>query len=284
MRLDKYLSDMNIGTRSEIKKRIRAGSVSVSGMVIRDPGQQVGEGEEICIDGKNIGYEQYQYYMLNKPAGIISASEDRKERTVVDLLRENDPDGSARKDLFPVGRLDKDTEGLLVITNDGELTHRLLSPDRHVDKVYYAEVSGMITGEDMELIRRGIQFDEHLKAKPAKIELLSAGHEMQERERILFEKERHFRENCESYILPERRQPETGIAPVSFSKVLVTIQEGRFHQIRKMLGALGQGKMVIYLKRLSMGSLRLDDSLPPGACRKLTEEEILGLKESGETE
>ncbi len=134
MRLDKYLADMGLGTRSEIKKAVRSGRVSVDGRTVTDPGTKVGPEDAVLFDGTAVTYEPYVYYMLHKPAGVISASEDRRERTCVDLI-----DETRRRDLFPVGRLDRDTEGLLLITNDGDLCHRLLTPSRHVDKVFPAK-------------------------------------------------------------------------------------------------------------------------------------------------
>ena len=171
--------------------------------------------------------------MINKPAGVISATEDKKQTTVVELIDER-----KRKDLFPVGRLDKDTEGLLLITNDGELAHRLLSPKKHVDKVYYAEIEGRVNEEDVQKFKDGIQIDEEFTALPAELVILESG--------------------------------ET-------SKIEVTIREGKFHQIKRMFHAVG--KEVIYLKRLSMGTLELDESLELGEYRKLTEEELNALME-----
>ena len=175
--------------------------------------------------------------MLNKPAGVISASEDPRQKTVIDLI-----DGQHRQDLYPVGRLDKDTEGLLLITNDGELTHRLLSPKKHVDKVYYARIKGRMTEADVTAFRQGLQVDAELKALPAELKILSSGED---------------------------------------SEVEVTIREGKFHQIKRMFQAVG--KEVAYLKRLSMGSLRLDPELDLGQYRRLTDEELEGLL-AGKTE
>ncbi len=233
MRLDKFLADMNVGNRSELKKDIRKGRVSVNGMPVRDPGLQLQASDTVTYDGRPVQYEQYVYYMLHKPAGVISASEDKKQQTVIDLLQ--DP---ARKDLFPVGRLDKDTEGLLLITNDGDLAHRLLSPKKHVDKLYFARVSGMVTGEDVDRFAAGLTVDESLTALPAVLKVLSA-------------------------------------APDG-SEVEVTIREGKFHQIKRMFQAVG--KEVLYLKRLSMGPLVLDETLKAGESRRLTPAEIQMLK------
>lgn len=152
IRLDKYLADMGYGTRSQVKQQIARGNISVNGNPAKRPEMKIDtETGQVSYCGTNAAYEQYEYYMLNKPAGVVSATEDRRASTVLDLLCER-----KRKDLFPVGRLDKDTEGLLLITNDGDLAHRLLSPGKHVDKVYYAEVDGRVTAEDAALFLRGV--------------------------------------------------------------------------------------------------------------------------------
>lgn len=232
MRLDKYLSDMNVGTRTEIKKAVRQGQVSVDGVTVKNPGLSVSETSSVFYQGKEIIYEIYSYYMLNKPAGVITATEDRYQRTVLDLLP-----AERRKDLSPVGRLDKDTEGLLLITNDGDLNHRLLSPKHHVDKRYYAEIEGNVNEGDVRAFADGIRLDDDLLCLPARLEILKSG---------------------------------------DISEIEVVIQEGKFHQIKRMFEAVG--KRVLYLKRLSMGPLVLDPSLAPGEWRKLTPEEILSLR------
>ena len=152
LRLDKYLADMQVGTRSEVKQMIRKGRVCLNGETVRSPEQKVDPGEDtVTLDGNAVGYVALEYWMLNKPQGVVSATEDRRDRTVVPLL----PD-AARKDLFPVGRLDKDTEGLLLLTNDGALAHALLSPKRHVDKTYYAVISGKPGQREQELFADGL--------------------------------------------------------------------------------------------------------------------------------
>ena len=231
MRLDKFLADMNAGTRSELKRDIRKGLVTVGGSVVKDPGKNVDPmTDEVCYRGKKIQYETFVDYMLNKPAGLISATDDKRMKTVIDLLPED-----RRRDLFPVGRLDTDTEGLLLITNDGELAHRLLSPRPHVDKKYYARIRGVVTGEDSLAFARGIPLKD-FTCMPAE---------------LVIEKSDQI------------------------SEVLVTIREGKFHQIKRMFEALD--KEVIYLKRLEMGSLILDEELAPGEFRRLTEEEFRNL-------
>ena len=213
MRLDKYLAEMGEGTRQEVKAFIRKGRVMVNGVPVKKPEAKVEEGkDQVTLDGRKIPYQKYQYYIL-----------------------------------APVGRLDKDTEGLLLITNDGPLAHRLLSPRKHVDKCYYAKVRGKVTGEDVEqfaqgLFLAGLGEEKEEKTMPARLEILktasAAGKE----------------------------------APGIVSEILLTIQEGKFHQVKRMFQAVG--KEVLYLKRLSMGSLKLDPELAPGQYRELTKEEM----------
>lgn len=234
LRLDRYLTDMGMGTRSEIKNLIRKGRVAVNGMICRLPEHKVTVGsDEICLEDKRIDYQEYLYYMLNKPAGVVSATRDNAGKTVLDLI--GDKQG---KDLFPVGRLDKDTEGLLLITNDGDLAHQLLSPRMHVDKVYYAKVTGKVTAADQGAFLTGVDIGEEHPTLPAGLVILSAG---------------------------------------DISEIELTIQEGKFHQVKRMFEAVD--KEVVYLKRLSMGSLRLDRRLAPGEYRELTQEELGCLKQ-----
>lgn len=237
MRLDKYLADMNAGTRKELKTAIRKGLVTVDGQVVRDAGFHVTGNETISFDGEVIGYQAFEYYMLNKPAGVISATEDKRHKTVLDLLGER-----RRRDLFPVGRLDIDTTGLLLITNDGALAHRLLSPKHHVDKVYRATVTGTVSESDIRAFAEGLRIDDGLTAMPAELRLLEA------------------RQNSAE--------------AVSF--VEVTIREGKFHQVKRMFEAVG--KKVLTLQRISMGPLVLDKDLPEGKARPLTEGEIETLR------
>lgn len=229
MRLDRYLAEMGAGSRSELKKAIRAGRVTVNGSVMRDPAGQIRADDEVCLDNIRIAYEKYVYYMLHKPAGVISATEDKRQQTVLDLIDERQ-----RKGLFPVGRLDRDTEGLLLITNDGELAHRLLSPKKHVDKVYFARLDGPVGEAERKMFAEGLRVDDTLTALPADLEILDPA-----------------------------------------SEVRVTIREGKFHQVKRMFEAVG--REVLYLKRLSMGPLFLDESLPIGAYRRLTSEELSAI-------
>ena len=196
IRLDKYLVDMGCGTRSQVKREIAGGSVMVNGVPARRPEDKIDtEKDSVVFRGSPVGYVEYEYFMLNKPAGVVSATEDRKERTVLDLI-----DARQRKDLFPVGRLDKDTEGLLLITNDGEMAHRLLSPKKHVDKAYYARVAGRITEEHVRLFAEGVDIGDEKPTLPAELTVLSSG---------------------------------------EISEIELVIREGRFHQVKRMFQAAG---------------------------------------------
>ena len=232
IRLDKYLADMGVGTRTEVKKYIRQGKVTVNGVIQKVPETKVDvDNQQICYAGQSISYDAFEYYMLNKPAGVVSATTDAKEQTVIDLIIDK-----KRKDLFPVGRLDKDTEGLLLITNDGELAHRLLAPRNHVDKVYFAKVEGNVTMEDVDLFSNGLSIGDGEVTRPAELEILVSD---------------------------------------EISEIRLTIQEGKFHQVKRMFESVG--KKVIYLKRLSMGTLKLYENLAPGEYRMLTDKELKEL-------
>lgn len=234
MRLDKYLAQMSIGTRSQVKQMVRKGQVCVNGTVVKKPEYKVDpDQDQVVADGVKTKYVHEEYIMLNKPSGVVSATKDPREKTVLDLI-----DGQKRKDLFPAGRLDKDTEGLLLLTSDGELAHRLLSPKKHVDKTYYARIQGRVTNEDVKVFLKGLDIGDEKPALPAVLQVLIEG---------------------------------------EISEILITIQEGRFHQVKRMFRAVD--KKVVYLKRISMGSLVLDETLMPGQYRNLTEEEIQRLKE-----
>ena len=229
IRLDKYLADMSIGTRTEVKKLIRQGKVAVDGIIVKNPDIKVDTNtQNVTCNGIEVMYETYEYYMLNKPAGVISATFDKTEKTVLDLIN-----SKKRKDLFPVGRLDKDTEGLLLITNDGELAHKLLSPKKHVDKLYYARVEGVVDKADIVAFASGLDIGDDEYTKAAKLEVLKSD---------------------------------------AISEIQLTIQEGKFHQVKRMFEAVG--KKVIYLKRLQMGTLKLDEGLALGEYRPLTPKEI----------
>lgn len=234
MRLDKFLCETGFGTRSQVKTLLKKGLVSVNGNPVKKPEQKVDEHtDEVICDGKRAVYAAMEYLMLHKPAGVLSATEDRRQKTVLDLLED-----TARRDLFPVGRLDRDTEGLLLLTNDGELAHRLLSPRKHVDKTYYAKIAGRVTDEHVRQFQMGLDIGEKKPTLPAQLEIITSGAD---------------------------------------SEVRVTIHEGKFHQIKRMFQTVGCE--VVYLKRLSMGSLVLDEKLKPGESRHLTEQEMIQLKE-----
>lgn len=245
IRLDKYLSDMGAGTRQEVKKYIRQGRVCVDQEVVKKPEYKIYTDQDkdknpqkVTFDGETVGYRKYEYYMLHKPAGVVSATEDSRDQTVIDLITDR-----KRKDLFPVGRLDKDTEGLLLITNDGGLAHRLLSPKRHVDKCYFAKIRGIVTKEDQVRFAEGVNIgteDTKEWTRPARLEIVSTD-------------EDH-----------------------AVSEIRLTIHEGKFHQVKRMFEAVG--KEVTYLKRESMGSLVLDGRLGPGEYRKLTDTELEELE------
>ncbi len=239
-RMDKFLADMGCGTRSEVKNYIKKGRVTVNGIVEKSPEKKIDtEKDQVILDGQEVSYVELEYFMLNKPQGVVSATEDRKDKTVLDLI-----DTKNRKDLFPVGRLDKDTEGLLLITNDGKLAHQLLSPKKHVDKVYYAEVSGIVGEEQVERFREGLLLEDGTPTKPALLKILDSD------------------------------------TVSEVSRVELTIQEGKFHQVKRMFEVCGQ--KVTFLKRLRMGTLLLDDALAPGEYRRLTVNEIEQLKKDRE--
>ena len=312
MRLDKFLADMGVGSRSDLKKAIRKSLVTVNGAVEKDPGAQVSAEDRICFDGAEIRYAEQQYYMLHKPAGVLSASEDRRQTTVVDLIRDaastdasaanasaadhhaagghddgsivrSTEDARVRKDLFPVGRLDKDTEGLLIITNDGPLAHQLLVPKHHIDKTYYAIVTGTITEDDQRAFTRGIRYDEKLTALPATLRVLSTGKTVAELRRALgftATSERLLRTRLAGPAFIGAEEPADITDDTLVSEVEITIQEGKFHQIKKMVKALSGEKEILYLRRITMGALRLDPALAPGEFRKLRQDEIQILRDA----
>ncbi|WP_092477352.1 pseudouridine synthase [[Clostridium] polysaccharolyticum] len=233
LRLDKYLADMGLGTRTEVKQFIKKGQVLVNEEIVKKPEYKVSAVEdEIVCCGKKVGYTEFEYIMLNKPQGVVSATQDERDKTVLDLITEHD-----RKDLFPVGRLDKDTEGLLLLTNDGKLAHELLSPKKHVPKTYFVIVDGVVTKEDVDLFAEGFQVDAELFSKPAQLKILEAKEQ---------------------------------------SEVYLTITEGKFHQVKRMFQSVN--KPVLYLKRVQMGRLKLDETLKLGQYRQLTEEELALLR------
>ena len=234
-RLDKVLSNLGYGSRKEIKQAIRKGLIEVNGELVKDNGMQVDpENDRIIVNGEEIFYRKYIYLMMNKPDGVVSATFDNRDETVVDLLEVEHQVFNP----FPVGRLDKDTVGLLLLTNDGELNHRLISPKWKVDKIYYAKIDKKVTEADVKKFKNGITLDYGYLCKEAKLEILEATDEG--------------------------------------SEVMITIQEGKYHQVKRMFEAVG--KNVIYLKRVEFGTLKLDEDLEEGEYRELTEEEINILK------
>lgn len=228
IRIDKYLCDMSIGSRSEIKEYIRKKLITVDGVVVTDHGMKISEDSAVTFKGEPLQYKQFRYYMLNKPQGVVSATKDNIDTTVMDLLK-----GVNTRDMFPVGRLDKDTEGLLIITNDGELSHRLLSPRSHVDKCYLVQLMHSITADDIKSLSKGVDIGDDTLTLPAKVEAIAA------------------------------------------DRIYLTITEGRYHQVKRMLEAVGN--KVVFLKRVSFGPLELDSDLAPGQYRELDDSEIIML-------
>ena len=226
MRLDKLLGDMGIASRSELRQMIKRGRVTVDGRAVTAPDIKVdSEGSSIALDGEELRYKSFRYYMMDKPAGVLSATEDGRQKTVLDLVSPE----MRRMGLFPVGRLDKDTSGLLLLTNDGDFAHRVISPKSGIEKRYYARVEGKLDETDREAFRQGLILGDGTKCLPAKLELLGEG------------------------------------------ECLVTVMEGKYHQVKRMLAS--RGKPVLELRRLTIGALRLDETLGPGGFRPLTQEE-----------
>lgn len=226
MRLDKFLCDCGVGTRSRLKKDIRSGLVTVNGVLTTQADRQIDEiNDRICYNGRPCSYEKYIYYLMYKPTGVVSATEDKREKTVLDLMGDD-----ARDDLFPVGRLDKDAEGLMLITNDGALAHELLSPAKHVEKEYECRLAYPLTDEQKARLEQGVDIGEKAPTRPA------------------------------------------GVRRAGDRTIRLTITEGKFHQVKRMLSAVGNE--VIYLKRVRMGGLVLDEGLAKGSYRRLTEREM----------
>ena len=226
VRVDKILSELGFGSRSEIKKYAKAGKIRINDKVIKKADEKVdSERDELYFEGRQVVVEEFETYVLYKPAGYVCATKDNVHKTVMELI------DSDRKNIVPVGRLDLDTEGLLILTNDGALNHRLVSPVSHVDKIYYAKFDGTLADDAIEYTAKGLDIGEGEVSKPAKLEILSS------------------------------------------DEVKLTIHEGKFHQVKRMIKALG-GE-VTYLKRIVFGGLNLDDlNLKKGESRKITEEEM----------
>jgi 16S rRNA pseudouridine516 synthase len=230
MRIDKMLANLGYGSRKEVKGLLKKGAVKINGEIVKDAKEHIDPNQDVVtINGQEVVYKEFIYLMMNKPGGVISATEDNRDETVIDLLEMEDQ----VYEPFPVGRLDKDTEGLLLITNDGQLSHRLLSPKKHVPKTYFAAIEGEVTEEDILAFRNGVTLDDGYETKPGELVILKSGH---------------------------------------MSDIELTITEGKFHQVKRMFQAVG--KRVVYLKRISMGSLKLDETLELGEYRELTDEEL----------
>jgi 16S rRNA pseudouridine516 synthase len=235
-RLDKVLANLGYGSRKEVKALVKDGEVQIDGVIAKDSGMQLDpEKSEIIVSGEKVNYRKYIYLLMNKPAGVVSATFDKYDETVIDLI----DDEYKIFNPFPVGRLDKDTVGLLLITNDGEMNHRLIAPKWHVDKVYYAEIDKKVDEKDIAAFEKGVILDDGYECLPAKLEILKAD--------------------------------DDG------SEVLVTIQEGKFHQVKRMFNSVE--KNVVFLKRINFGPLSLPEDLPEGECRELTQDELNMLKE-----
>ena len=235
VRLDKYLADGGIGTRQEVKKYLKLGRVKVNDAVVYEPSVKIDESaDRVCFDGEEVSYDKMLYYMFNKPDGCVSATKDKLSETVIEYLK-----GEPTKNLFPVGRLDKDTTGFLLITNDGQLAHKLLSPKKHIDKVYLATVDMLLSDDDMGHFAAGLDIGDDTITLPAAIEYVG-------------EKQPHMEFTYR-----------------------VTLFEGRYHQVKRMFEALGSH--VTRLSRVSMGPLKLDDTLKPGEYRRLTDAEVKEL-------
>ncbi|QFF99750.1 rRNA pseudouridine synthase [Psychrobacillus glaciei] len=234
MRLDKFLARTGFGTRREVKILVKSKAIQVNDVVVKDSSMHIKETtDQVSVYGEIVKYKEFIYLMLNKPVGVVSATEDSRDRTVIELL---DVDVH-HFEPYPVGRLDKDTVGLLLLTNDGALTHRLLSPNKDVPKVYFARVEGIVDEIDIQAFVDGVTLDDGYKTKPAILNILSKG---------------------------------------EVSEIELSITEGKFHQVKRMFESVG--KKVIYLKRLSMGALKLDESLMEGSYRELTEEELESIQ------
>ena len=224
------LANLGFGTRKEVKKLLKTGAVKIDGETVKDAKQHVDpESQAVTVHGETVEYKEFIYLMMNKPAGLLSATEDSSQETVIDILEAEDQVFEP----FPVGRLDKDTEGLLLLTNDGQLAHRLLSPKKHVPKTYFAVIDGEVTEDDIEAFRNGVTLDDGYETKPGELTILKSG----------------LRSDIE-----------------------LTITEGKFHQVKRMFQAVG--KRVVYLKRVSMANLELDETLELGEYRELTDEEL----------
>jgi 16S rRNA pseudouridine516 synthase len=238
MRIDKWLSNTGFGSRKEVKQLLKSGAVTLNGNVIKDPKTQANpDKDHVVVHGEEVIYKEFIYLMMNKPQGVISATEDSRHETVIDLLELEDQGFEP----FPVGRLDKDTEGLLILTNDGQLAHSLLSPKKHVPKTYFAKINGSIPENTYEKFKEGIVLEDGYQTQPAKLKIVQDA--------------------------------------MDESEIYLTITEGKFHQVKRMFEAVD--RKVTFLQRVQMGNLKLDETLPLGTYRELTEEELSLLSERG---
>jgi 16S rRNA pseudouridine516 synthase len=236
MRIDKWLSNTGFGSRKEVKQLLKSGAVTLNGTVIKDPKTQADpDKDHVLVHGEEAVYKEFIYLMMNKPQGVISATEDSRHETVIDLLELEDQGFEP----FPVGRLDKDTEGLLILTNDGQLSHTLLSPKKHVPKTYFAKINGSIPENTYEKFKEGVVLEDGYQTQPAKLQIVKDS--------------------------------------MDESEIFLTITEGKFHQVKRMFEAVD--RKVTYLQRVQMGNLKLDETLPLGTYRELTEEELSLLSE-----
>lgn len=233
MRIDKYLANMNVGSRKEVHLLIKKGIVAVNGVTVKTPKQQVKESDQVTVNGDAVAYQKYHYFLLNKPKGVLSATEDRSQPTVISILALQD----RYQGIVPVGRLDKDTTGLLLLTNDGQLNHELLAPGKHVDKVYRAEIAGVANDTTVKTFASGMTLGDGTKLQPAELKILS-------------QDEEHDRSTTE-----------------------IKIREGKYHQIKRMFGAVGM--KVVELERISMGKLTLPANLKRGEYLELKLEDII---------
>ncbi|MDN5954993.1 MAG: rRNA pseudouridine synthase [Lactobacillus sp.] len=236
MRIDKYLANMNVGSRKEVHVLIKKGIVTVNGDMVKTPKQQVKESDEVLVDGQEVNYQKYHYFLMNKPKGLLSATEDRSQRTVISLLKPQDQ----YQEITPVGRLDKDTTGLLLLTNDGQLNHELLAPNKHVDKIYRAKIAGVADDETVKTFASGMTLGDGTKLKPAEL-------------KILAQDEEH-----------------------DSSEIEIKIREGKYHQIKRMFGAVGM--KVVELERISMGKLKLPKDLKRGNYIELSLDDVSKIK------
>ena len=233
MRIDKYLANMNVGSRKEVHQLIKQGIVAVNGTTVKTPKQKVKESDQVTVNGDAVAYQKYHYFLLNKPKGVLSATEDRSQPTVISILAPQD----RYQGIVPVGRLDKDTTGLLLLTNDGQLNHELLAPGKHVDKVYRAEIAGVANDTTVKTFASGMTLGDGTKLQPAELKILS-------------QDEEHDRSTTE-----------------------IKIREGKYHQIKRMFGAVGM--KVVELERISMGKLTLPANLKRGEYLELKLEDII---------